>query len=198
MIRLFDLARWVGVEAGEQVLLGVEGSPVRTVQLTVQAPEGCRAMIADQDGSAVVVAIPAGEQRIQFAARGQASLEFSAPVSYFSDDGLVVEVKASPDAYSFTKIANRKARNYEMELMQFKAEMNMRARMEHLEREYEERIANLERGQFDRETGEEGRREAPASSRQSQRKPERRSTRGEPEGDPEVGDEPAAPEGSGK
>lgn len=193
MIRLHDSARWRSCDPNGFIKLGVEGvTPLRTIRLEVNCPERTRVDVAFEDGTEMFLANVDGYEKIEFTGSGAVVVGFKGKgyVWFFTDDGRAVTVPPSEGAKSFTKLMNRRARNMEVELMMFKMEQNINRRIAALTAEYEARLDNLSVGEFDDETGEEGRGLGPASGAgQSVREPEGGS--GEPE--PEQGSEGSKP-----
>lgn len=155
MTRLFRLADWVRVKKSELLTFGDDDTPFRSVSIRLCAGGPTEAEVM-ADGTSVPVQIEGGLDVLEFSASGKVGLRFAGPVAYLTQEGTDLRITAK-DEPTYTKIANRKARNADMEWMLYKMEENQRNMRRMLENEYEARIAALEEGNFDYETGEEGR-----------------------------------------
>lgn len=132
MQRLFDLAKWGRLEAGE--VLSVVGEGVRRVRLELSAP--VRTIVTVATAGSVIETIVAGRDVVEFFADG--AFEFSAyeGLFWYTADGQDWSVAPVEDT-TFTKIVERRVRNPEVEYMMALAQQNMEKRLAEQAKSYE-------------------------------------------------------------
>lgn len=151
VVRIHNLTKWSVIQPGEA--LDLPGEELRNVVLDLRVTERTRVdVVADGGVWFLAVIEPAdGVQRLEFGVTGKVELAFSTDgeVWFFTDDGDSIAYE-NPEAVSFTKIANRRSRNPQLEMMMFKQEQNARRREELLMAE----IAAMRAAGINPETGE--------------------------------------------
>lgn len=171
-IKLDALASWKLVPQGEQLLLQNEAEADRRIRIDLNCEDKTWVYVSSaawpEKHPRFVAAVGPGLETVEFYAGGDLAVSF-APASpdgkpsqvwlYTAElEPNVVEV---PDAVSFTEIHQRRARNPELELMQFWARQNERrmdeklARMEALVTE-KEAPANVDKRKVDPAAGANG------------------------------------------
>lgn len=135
MIDIGDLSRFALVKPGQGFTL--EGDR-RHVTLEVNCEADTVFHVQYGDGDVRFLALVSGRDSVRFVADGRATViptsegEVWVWCSEFDTMAVVV-----PDAETFTTIANRRARNPELEKMMAKMSANIDRRMSHLMAEYE-------------------------------------------------------------
>lgn len=211
MIRIHDFGRWQAVKPDDSLHLPGEG--LRTVKISFNTSDLIRVFASFGDHPPMFLCKVDGLQHVEFTADGDVEVKFlgKGNIWYFTNDGQDMTVPKSEDAYSFTKIATRRQRNYEMEYVMWTMAQNQERMLRHLESEYLARIEALSEDEYDRETGEQGRARASTgkgraggSAASRSRVPADGSSDGDPEGeggDGSGGNPPqsagASPRGSG-
>lgn len=133
MQRIFDVGKWQQCEAGKAV--NFSKSEPRKVRLDVNAPDTVKLFYSDGNGEVCFLARVTGRDVIEFFAQGEFAITADGSDFWFATvDGEDFSF-AIPDAVAFTKIAERRPRNPEFELMQWHANRNMELRMEQLRQE---------------------------------------------------------------
>lgn len=128
MQRLFNIDKWQLLEDGKAVNFGNDAP--RRIRLDVNAPDAAKLFYADGDGRITFLARVHGRDRIEFACYGAFSLTADGGDIWFDTvDGEDFSFTI-PDAVIITKIAERRARNHEFELMQYKMNQNLERRMQ--------------------------------------------------------------------
>ncbi len=154
VVRIHNIDKWKRLPAGDVLGLGHGGARLVRVDLNCPTPTH----VAYSQGEVVTfLAVVHGLQTLEFAtieADEEPLLVLTGEDDawYFTDEGDHAPVE-NLEAKSFTKLATRRARNPELERLQFIAEQNMNNRMARLEEEYARRFENMARS-VDRETGE--------------------------------------------
>lgn len=110
----------------------------RRMRLDVNAPFPARLFYATGDGEITFLGLVEGRDVIEFETHGGT---FSVVVEdgdcwVYTIDGEDLSFSI-PEAVTFTKLMERRARNPELEMMQYAMKANMRAMMEHQTRELE-------------------------------------------------------------
>lgn len=157
VVRIHNASKWSRLEVGH--MLELPGTDeVRKVRLEVNCPAPTRldVIIADKP---VFLAVVQGYEVVEFSAAGTVvlSADSESDVFYFTNDGDQIAVDR-PLAVSFAKVATRRARNPELEMMMFKAEQNIQRRLAAQQEEFEAmreaRRLEAEAQGADGETGE--------------------------------------------
>lgn len=142
-IKLDALSDWKLVPGGQQLLLPSDNEGHRRVRIDLNCEEQTRLYVdhvgnPDKEAQFVAVAGP-GLETVEFFVQGDISVGFEtsggAQIWIYTAE-LEPNVSEVPDAVSFTEIHQRRARNPELELMQFYARQN--------ERRMDERLARME------------------------------------------------------
>ena len=153
MQKLGNLEKWQLVKAGQPIVFPA----ARKVRLEVRTPLGTNWYV-DDDGRAYLTTTSSAEV-LEFVPDGSVSLSASEDVRIYTTENERIHIDESVNP-TFTKIANRKERNHEMELVAAKAAENATRRMERMYAEEmrirDQRIAALEAAgeEVDHETGE--------------------------------------------
>lgn len=154
VVRIHNLGRWAKV--GDNVL-ELPGKGQRKVKVELNCAGETRVDVVELDK-------PDAPATFMWAGRGLVELEFWATglvqlvcvseddVYYFTNEREGQAVR-NIDAKSFTKIANRRARNPELDAIMLRAEINMNRRLARLEMEMERKYGGIAR-RIDLNTGE--------------------------------------------
>jgi len=129
MIRLGNLDRWIALMPGEILAIGNERRESRRILLTVRAPGMARLWYRDNiDNKAEFLCSVQMYDQVEFHSAGLFEL-------YTTDDDVLVicseterSMIANPDPATFTTIADRKARNPELERLMHLQTQNMERR----------------------------------------------------------------------
>lgn len=136
MQRLFNINKWQLLENGKAV--NFENPHPRRVRIDVNAPDRAKLFYVDGEGEITFLAVVDGRDRVEFGCYGEFGLTAEGGDIWFDTvDGEDFSFSI-PDAVIITKIAQRRARNPEFEMMQFKMNQNLEIRMEQQRRELEE------------------------------------------------------------
>lgn len=131
MQRLFNINKWVVLSEGKAIQFKDERP--RVVRVEVNAPEAAILYIVQGSKSRKedcrFLARVLGRDTLEFHVSGSFSLHVEgAPLSYYSVDGdNIAFVDEAPEIY--TRIHERRARNPELEYMQWKMQENMERRL---------------------------------------------------------------------
>lgn len=126
VVRLHNVTKWKCLKPGE--MLSLRGSQPRRVRVEVNCVAPTRFDIVAPNGVPVFLAVVQGLETLEFSAGADTNLVPTSEdeVWFFTNDG---DHTASPTrSASFTKLATRRERNPQLELMMFKQEQNMRRR----------------------------------------------------------------------
>ena len=154
VVRLFNPSRWA-LLSGAFVVLGSE--PHRVV-VDVNAETDARFDVVTADGQAIFLATVKGMERLEFTAGpgDQLVATSEGEVWYFTDEGDSIAVETFGE--SFTRIATRRERNPQLEMMEFKMRENERRMQAKLDAAMavlaEARAADAVKAGADPETGE--------------------------------------------
>lgn len=138
MIKLDSLERWIALPKGGVFTL--PGAAARRVRLNVNSPGRSPLYLVDDDGQLVFLAAPDGRDVVEFAAAGDIRITTEA------DDVSVYSAENEPtfsiieNAEVFTQIANRQARNADLEHMMYLQQQNIERRLAALAAEMETRV----------------------------------------------------------
>lgn len=145
MQRLFNIDKWSKLAQGH--VLEFPGEAPRRIRLEVNAPLKVPLYYVDGDGVPTFLALVEGRDTLEFHTTGTCGISADGDCYVFTADGDdVSSVVEAP--VIFTKIMERRPRNYEMERMQYEMRANQRrlmeAQSEQLERLIAGRVATLE------------------------------------------------------
>lgn len=134
VVKLHNTDKWSGLAPGK--LLSFDGSAPRVIRVDFNCPEPTRLDLVDLRGKVTFLAVVHGRETVEFTAVGDVDLVATADdeIWYFTDYGDGGGAYESYEA-SFTKLANRRVRNPDLELMMFKAEQRINARLALLDQE---------------------------------------------------------------
>lgn len=142
MQRLFNIDKWHRVEADTAIHFG--NPTPRRVRIDVNAPGTVQLFYADGNGETTFLATVTGRDIIEFGCAGEFSILTSGSDCYiYTVDGEDFSF-AIPDAQVLTKIIERRARNPELEMMQFMMNQNIQRRMDQQREELEQLWARRE------------------------------------------------------
>lgn len=122
VVRIHNLSKWLALQPGE--MLELKGQDKRRVTLEVNCPALTRFDVVIGDVP-TFLAVVQGWETLQFSAPAECFLVATSDdeVWYFTNDGDQIAAQR-PEAVTFTKIANRRTRNPDLERMMFKMEQN--------------------------------------------------------------------------
>lgn len=128
-MRLFNTSKWTKLRAGD--VLELPGDDIRNVVVQVNTEAPTRVDVFFGAEPSVFLGVINGLETIEFTAERECYLSFTSEgeVWYFtnsSEGNRSSEVGDGLQASSFTKIATRRTRNPELELMMFKQQQNAR------------------------------------------------------------------------
>ena len=138
MIKLDSLSRWNRLAKGS--VLTLAGDAQRRIRLQVNSPKRSSLFIVNDDGEPVFLAAPDGRDVVEFAACGDVRLTTD------DEDVFVYTAENEPtftiieDAEIFTKIAERSARNPDLEHMMYLQQINMDRRFAQMQHDMNERV----------------------------------------------------------
>lgn len=134
VVRIHNVSKWKKLQPGE--VLELAGQDERRVRIELNCPAPTRLDLIQSDGKPVFLAVVQGLETVEFKAGATVQLVATSEdeVWYFTSDGERVAAK-NVQAKSFTKIAQRRTRNPELERMMFKMQQNMERRFAMLEAE---------------------------------------------------------------
>lgn len=144
MVRIHNLSKWERVKKGEDLVIRADGN--RRVRLECNAPEKVKAFLVAEDMPPVFLAVWEGMNVLEFTAPEgrKCAVDFvGGDVWVFTAEGdqIAMPRPASP---SFVRVANRRARNPELEKMMFMMTMNIERRLAAQKEEYEATLQRLE------------------------------------------------------
>lgn len=155
VVRIHNTDKWAELKPGEVLKLTGDGFRLIRVQVNCSYPTAFHVV---EDDRPVFLAVVQGHETLEFSAGASGEpvhlvATSEGEVWYFTNDG-DRDAFHNENAVSFTKIANRRARNPELERMMFKMEQNMTRRMALLEAENAAWRAAMEAKGIDPDTGE--------------------------------------------
>lgn len=151
VVRIHNPTKWARLEQGQ--MLALPGAGSRKVRLELNCSAPTHVMLQEgEGGQTFFLAVVDGMEVIEFAAGPDAFVicTTDGEVWYFTNDGDAGSYEV-PNAVSFAKIANRRSRNPQLEMMMWKMEQRMNAR---LAQQAEELAAWQAAHGADAETGE--------------------------------------------
>ncbi len=142
-MRLYDLDKWVALGKDDRdhiKSIAFGGKGLRRVKIFVNAPYPTRLYRVLEDGEVDFLAKVDGYEELSFTTDGELVITGDhEDVKLYSGEFTTTSIRI-PDAKAFTKIAIRKQRNPELELMQYQMKENMRqlvaAQVAELDRRY--------------------------------------------------------------
>lgn len=157
VVRVHNIGKWSVLKPGEALKL--EGLQRRKIRIDLNCPAPSHVEVVEWDGpdpgegaTGTFVAVVQGLETVEFYAGPNVRVLCTSEddVWFHTNDGELIASEF--DAKSFTKLATRKARNPELELMMFKLEQNMMRRVDAVQ----SAIAAMEAARVgaDPETGE--------------------------------------------
>lgn len=130
MQRIHNVDKWQRVEDQRAVNFGKEQP--RRVRLDVNAPDAVKLFYSDGNGETMFLARVVGRDVLEFTTTGAFSLTVDGgDLWFFSVDGEDYSFEI-PDAVILTRIAERRPRNPEFELMQYHANRNIELRLQQM------------------------------------------------------------------
>lgn len=145
MIKLDSLSRWMPLKVGDTLVL--EGDIHRRIRLHVNSPKRSSLFFVNEDGEVQFLAAPVGRDVVEFAAAGTLKISTDDEDVYVYSSETEQTCTIIPDAETFTKIAERAARNPDIEYLMHQQQINLNRRFALLERDLEQReIAAYEAG----------------------------------------------------
>lgn len=142
-IKLKNLDKWLPLASGEVVTLGGgDPSDSRKVRLEVNAPYEVRLYIGINEEQRFL-ALVKGLETVEFFVRGQVDIHSDGDVALYTAEFETVSFYV-PEATTFTKIAERRHRNPELEYVMHRMTENMERRMAIRDREVENLRAAME------------------------------------------------------
>lgn len=131
-MRVFNPSKWSRIPKGSGLEIAAsEILQTRRIRLEVNAPERTKAYFVLEKSEPVFLATFEGLEVIEFTAPPEAlRVEFlgNDDVWYFTSDGDQIAVPR-PESPSFARVANRRARNPELERMMFMMNQNIERRL---------------------------------------------------------------------
>lgn len=138
MIKLDSLSRWSRLDKG--AVLTLPGVADRRIRLNVNSPGRVSLFIVNDDGEPIFLACPEGRDVVEFAAPGDVRITTE------DEDVFVYTAENEPtfsiieNAEVFTQIAQRAARNPDMEHMLYLQQVNMERRFAALAADMESKV----------------------------------------------------------
>jgi len=162
MLRINNLDKWTCLESGKVLDLPSHSSEARKIRIEFNTDQPTRLDVV-VGGKPTFLGVVLGLEVVEFTAGGNVQIapQGDGDVWFFTNDGDVPSYTiADPDI--FTKVAQRKTRNRELERMMWKMEENMRRRLEKQadeiavseQRRAARRAADAAAAEADPETGE--------------------------------------------
>lgn len=145
-IKLNSLARWALLPSDEAIVFEGHGDTERTVRISFNLEAVTTLFLGDEDGGEnLLVTAGPGLETVEFNVAGSFKVyaeKGSGIVHYLSAEMEPVHFEV-PDPKIFTRIAQRRHRNPEVEEMMARAQMNMERRFAQLAAESDARQARL-------------------------------------------------------
>lgn len=138
MIKLDCLSRWMHLKKGD--ILTLPGDAQRRIRLQVNSPKRSSLFIVNDDGELVFLAAPDGRDVVEFASGGDVRIttEESHVYVYTAENEPTFTI--IPDAEIFTKIAERSARNPDLEHMMYLQQINMDRRFAQMQNDMQRQV----------------------------------------------------------
>lgn len=144
-IKLDSLSRWAALPQGDVLTLAGTVAE-RRIRLQVNSPGAARLFVVNADGEEVFLAAPVGRETVEFSAGGDVRITTADDDVFVYTAELEPTSAVIPDPVVFTKIAQRRARNPEMEQMMFLMNQNMDRRLAAQAAEHAEMMAAFKEG----------------------------------------------------
>jgi len=138
MIKLDSLDRWMHLKKGE--VLTLAGNAPRRIRLQVNSPKRSSLFIVNGDGELAFLAAPDGRDVVEFAAGGDVRLTTDDDDVYVYTAENEPTYTIIPDAVIFTKIAERSARNPDLEHMMYLQQVNLDRRLAALQGDIQRQV----------------------------------------------------------
>jgi len=128
VVRIHNVGKWQLLPVGE--VLRLQGLQRRKVRVEVNCEAPTRFDVIEGD-KGTFLAVVTGYDILEFSISAQAHVVATSEgeVWYFTNDGDQIG-SDMPEAVSFATVMNRETRNPELELMMWKAEQNMKRRLD--------------------------------------------------------------------
>lgn len=128
MQRLHNLEKWSRLDEGKAANFDVAN--LRRVRIDFNAPFPVRLYVSDSEGVSTFLALVHGKDVVEFAIEGEFAITTEGgPVWMHTVEGEDFSFSI-PDAETFTKLIERRARNPEVEMMKYAMEANMKAMLD--------------------------------------------------------------------
>ena len=146
-MQLHNLDKWVSVEKDKYLALGAQYRNARAigprrVALSVNAPYPTRLYLVGEDGEVDFLAKVDGLEELNFTAAGVLKIMPDGDCKFYSRELEQTSV-VIPDAQAFVKIATRRQRNPELELMEYQMNRNFEELLRRQSEEQDRRFAKL-------------------------------------------------------
>lgn len=138
MIKLDSLSRWSHLPKGD--ILTLTGDTERRIRLNVNCPKRIRLYVVNEFGELQFLASPDGRDVIDFAACGNIQITTQDDDVYFYTAENEPTFSIFPDAEIFTRIAERAARNPDLDHMLYLQQINMERRFAQMEANVSTRV----------------------------------------------------------
>lgn len=146
--KLHSLTRWSLLAPGAAIEVAEpSGDGDRRVRINVNVADQTTFYVETEDGPQLLGTIPPGQETFEFTAYGRVAVfakEGSGEVYYQTSEQEPTHIVVV-DPRIFTKIANRRHRNPELEEMMQKMQLNIDRRLERQAREFEAALARRQR-----------------------------------------------------
>ena len=126
MQRLHNIDKWIFAEG--KVAINFELTDPRKVRLDVNVPGEVGLTYCDSNGLEVFLGLVRGRDVVEFTTTGEFAIIPDGPMWYYTIDGVDASFSI-PDAVTLTRIAERRARNLEFEMMQYEMNRNLERRL---------------------------------------------------------------------
>lgn len=127
MIKLGNLERWLPLPQGK--VLTLDGDDVRRILLTVNSPGTATLWLVNDDGELQFLAAPCGRDEVEFFAGGNVRITTDDEHVYLMTAESEADYVIVEDPEVFTEIAQRAARNPELEKLMYLQQVNMERRL---------------------------------------------------------------------
>ena len=160
-IKLHALDRWSVLEAGKAIAFAASGR----VRLHVNVASATTFYLEDEDGPRLLATVPAGLETIEFSQAGKFSVfaaDGSGEVHYQTAEGEPTFARVV-DPVIFTKIANRRHRNPELEEIMYRMQMNVERRLAQQADQFEAALSRRRKEETDGRPAERVQTNAPGA-----------------------------------
>ncbi len=139
MIKLDSLSRWSHLPKGD--ILTLTGDTERRIRLNVNCPKRITLYVMNEYGELQFLASPDGRDVIDFAAGGNVKITTEDDDVYFYTAENEPTFSIFPDAETYTRIAERAARNPDLEHLMYLQQINMDRRFAQMQGQFETRVS---------------------------------------------------------